>query len=635
MTLPTDYQNLIHVTRYSRWSDEAMRRETWDETTKRCVNFWLARGLINNTIYNELYDSIYGLQVMPSMRCMMTAGEALARDNVAGYNCAFLSISDVASFAEMMYILMCGTGVGFSVERQYTNKLPELPSELHNSRTTIVVGDDRIAWARGFQMLLNCLYLGEIPQWDLSELRPAGSRLKTFGGRSSGPGPLEDLFKFTTSVFRRAVDDDRRRLTSVECHDICCKIGEVVVSGGVRRSALISLSNLSDDRMRMAKSGNWYDATPWRALANNSATYTERPDSSIFIDEWRSLIQSKSGERGIYNVRAAQRQAARSGRRRTDFHFGTNPCSEIILRDMQFCNLSEIVARPADSLDNLLDKARLATIIGTLQSTLTDFRFLRTDWKRNCEEERLLGVSLTGITDHPVLNGGNGTAVLADWLEEIKDVCIATNREWADSLGINRSTAITCVKPSGTVSQLVNSASGIHTRYARYYIRRVTLDTKDPVCQMLKDSGFPGKPASSQHDRSWLFEFPMKSPDTCLTRHDLSALEQLELWMVYQEHWCEHKPSCTIYVKDSEWMDVGAWVYRNFDKISGLSFLPSIDGETIYAGVTPYEEIDEQTYEQLKAVLPKIDWSLLLKYETTDETTSSRELACTAQSCEI
>jgi len=385
----------------------------------------------------------------------------------------------------------------------------------------------------------------------------------------------------------------------------------------------------------MAKSGNWYDATPWRALANNSATYTERPDSSIFIDEWQSLIQSKSGERGIYNVRAAQRQAARSGRRRADFHFGTNPCSEIILRDMQFCNLSEIVARPADSLDNLLDKARLATIIGTLQSTLTDFRFLRADWKRNCEEERLLGVSLTGITDHPILNGGNGTAVLADWLDEIKDVCIATNREWADSLGINRSTAITCVKPSGTVSQLVNSASGIHTRYARYYIRRVTLDTKDPVCQMLKDSGFPGKPASSQHDRSWLFEFPMKSPDTCLTRHDLSALEQLELWMVYQEHWCEHKPSCTIYVKDSEWMDVGAWVYRNFDKISGLSFLPSIDGETIYAGITPYEEIDEQTYEQLKAVLPKIDWSLLLKYETTDETTSSRELACTAQSCEI
>lgn len=635
MTLPTDYQNLIHVTRYSRWSDEAMRRETWDETTKRYVNFWLARGLINNTIYNELYDSIYGLQVMPSMRCMMTAGEALSRDNVAGYNCAFLSISDVASFAEMMYILMCGTGVGFSVERQYTNKLPELPSELHNSRTTIVVGDDRIAWARGFQMLLNCLYLGEIPKWDLSELRPAGARLKTFGGRSSGPGPLEDLFKFTTSVFRRAVDDDRRRLTSVECHDICCKIGEVVVSGGVRRSALISLSNLSDDRMRMAKSGNWYDATPWRALANNSATYTERPDSSIFIDEWRSLIQSKSGERGIYNVRAAQRQAARSGRRRADFHFGTNPCSEIILRDMQFCNLSEIVARPADSLDNLLDKARLATIIGTLQSTLTDFRFLRTDWKRNCEEERLLGVSLTGITDHPVLNGGNGTAVLADWLEEIKDVCIATNREWADSLGINRSTAITCVKPSGTVSQLVNSASGIHTRYARYYIRRVTLDTKDPVCQMLKDSGFPGKPASSQHDRSWLFDFPMKSPDTCLTRHDLSALEQLELWLAYQEHWCEHKPSCTIYVKDSEWMDVGAWVYRNFDKISGLSFLPSIDGETIYAGITPYEEIDEQTYDQLRAALPKIDWSLLLKYETTDETTSSRELACTAQSCEI
>lgn len=635
MILPTDYQNLIHVTRYSRWSDEVMRRETWDETTERYVNFWLARGLINNSIYNELYDSIYGLQVMPSMRCMMTAGEALTRDNVAGYNCAFLSISDVASFAEMMYILMCGTGVGFSVERQYTNKLPELPSELHNSRTTIVVGDDRIAWARGFQMLLNCLYLGEIPQWDLSELRPAGTRLKIFGGRSSGPGPLEDLFKFTTSVFRRAVDDDRRRLTSIECHDICCKIGEVVVSGGVRRSALISLSNLSDDRMRMAKSGNWYDATPWRALANNSATYTERPDSSIFIDEWRSLIQSKSGERGIYNVRAAQRQAARSGRRRADFHFGTNPCSEIILRDMQFCNLSEIVARPADSLDNLLDKARLATIIGTLQSTLTDFRFLRADWKRNCEEERLLGVSLTGITDHPILNGGNGTAVLADWLEEIKDVCIATNREWADSLGINRSTAITCVKPSGTVSQLVNSASGIHTRYARYYIRRVTLDTKDPVCQMLKDSGFPGKPASSQHDRSWLFEFPMKSPDTCLTRHDLSALEQLELWMVYQEHWCEHKPSCTIYVKDSEWMDVGAWVYRNFDKISGLSFLPSIDGETIYAGVTPYEEIDEQTYEQLKAVLPKIDWSLLLKYETTDETTSSRELACTAQSCEI
>lgn len=635
MALPNDYQSLIHVTRYARWSDALNRRESWAETVERYIEFWYTKNLITREVAAELYNSILGLQVMPSMRCMMTAGAALDRDNVAGYNCAFLSISDVASFAEMMYILMCGTGVGFSVERQYTNKLPELPNELNSSRTTIVVGDDRIAWARGFQMLLNCLYLGEIPQWDLSELRPAGARLKTFGGRSSGPGPLDDLFKFTTSIFRRAVDDDRRRLTSIECHDICCRIGEVVVSGGVRRSALISLSNLSDDRMRAAKSGNWYDATPWRALANNSATYTERPESSIFIDEWRSLIQSKSGERGIYNVRAAQRQAARSGRRRADFHFGTNPCSEIILRDMQFCNLSEIVARPADSLDNLLDKARLATIIGTLQSTLTDFRFLRADWKRNCEEERLLGVSLTGITDHPVLNGGNGPSELADWLGEIKDVCIATNREWADSLGINRSAAITCVKPSGTVSQLVNSASGIHTRYARYYIRRVTLDTKDPVCKMLKDSGFPGKPASSQHDRSWLFEFPMKSPDTCLTRHDLSALEQLDLWLMYQEHWCEHKPSCTIYVKDSEWMEVGAWVYKHFDKVSGLSFLPSIDGETIYAGITPYEEINEQTYEQLRAVLPKIDWSLLLKYETTDETTSSRELACTAQSCEI
>lgn len=387
--------------------------------------------------------------------------------------------------------------------------------------------------------------------------------------------------------------------------------------------------------MRGAKSGNWYESTPWRRLANNSATYTDRPDSGIFLEEWRALVQSKSGERGIYNVRAAQRQAARNGRRRSDFHFGTNPCSEIILRDMEFCNLSEIVARPADTFDNLADKARVATIIGTLQSTLTNFRFIRPSWKQNCEEERLLGVSLTGITDHPVLNGSEGDDKLASWGRDLKDVCIETNREWADRLGVNRSTAITCVKPSGTVSQLVNSASGIHTRYARYYIRRVTLDSKDPVCRMLRDSSFPGKPANPGDDRSWLFEFPMKAPETCLTRHDLTAIEQLNLWMTYQENWCEHKPSCTIYVRDNEWMEVGAWVFNNFDRVSGLAFLPSIEGETIYAGISPYEEIDEQEFYRLSFKLPGIDWSLLLNYETDDETTGSRELACTAQSCEI
>jgi ribonucleoside-diphosphate reductase alpha chain len=568
----------------------------------------------------------------------MTAGDALDRDNVAGFNCSYLAIDNVRSFDELMYILLCGTGVGFSVERQYIANLPTVSEDFHDSDTTIVVADSKIGWAKAFRELVGLLYQGQIPKWDVSRVRAAGARLKTFGGRASGPEPLVDLFRFTIKTFQGAKG---RKLNSLECHDLVCKIADIVVVGGVRRSALISLSNLTDDRMRHAKMGQWWEDNPQRALANNSICYTEKPDVRAFLQEWTALYESKSGERGIYNRVASQKIAERNGRRDKSYDFGTNPCSEIILRNKQFCNLTEVVVRPEDTLDTLKEKVRIAAILGTLQATLTNFRYLSKEWKKNTEEEALLGVSLTGIMDHKTLSGftrgfeedGSPITTLQDWLSELKETAIETNREWAAQLGINPSTAITCVKPSGTVSQLVDSASGIHPRYAAHYIRTVRTDKKDPIYHFLKDKGVPVEDAIGKENSTAVFSFPMKAPTGGVMRDDMTALEQLELWKIYAEHWCEHKPSITVYVREEEWLDVGAWVWKHFDLLSGVSFLPHTDH--IYKQA-PYQEITEEEYERALAAMPKeIDWSLLSEYETTDMTTGSQELACVAGSCEI
>ena len=645
-----DYMRYIAISRYARWLDNEGRREYWDETVQRYMQF-LSTDCCDSTIlephYNELFQAILDLDVMPSMRCLMTAGKALKRDNVAGYNCAYRAIDDVRSFDEIMYILLCGTGVGFSVERQYTNMLPEIAEEFHESDTTIVVSDSKIGWASSYRELISLLYGGKIPKWDMSKVRPAGSRLKTFGGRASGPEPLEDLFNFTVSIFRNAKG---RKLSSIECHDIVCKIADIVVVGGVRRSALISLSNLTDERMRGAKHDLYYqDANgeikcrePQRELANNSVCYTETPDLISFLKESVALYESKSGERGIFNRVSAKKTVERNGRRDSNFEFGTNPCSEIILRSKQFCNLTEVVVRSTDTLDTLKEKVRKATILGTLQSTLTNFRYLSRDWKKNTEEERLLGVSLTGIMDHSILSGlknyskdcGDEIGTLENWLIELKEAAIETNREWADKLGIPASTAITCVKPSGTVSQLVDSASGIHPRYSKYYIRTVRSDKKDPLYQFMKDQGVPVEDALGKESSMAVFSFPQKAPEGSVMRNDMTAVDQLELWKVYAEHWCEHKPSITVYVREHEWLEVFAWVYKNFDLMSGVSFLPHSDH--VYQQA-PYQEITEEEYNAFVESFPKdIDWSLLAAYETEDTTSVEHELACSAgSSCDV
>lgn len=639
MSLPTDYQHYIHTSRYARWMEKEGRRETWGETVNRYINFFENR-VEGNMPSFELKEAILNLEVMPSMRCLMTAGPALNRDNVAGYNCAYVAVDNIRVFDEIMYVLMCGTGVGFSVERQSINQLPEVPNELQKTDTCITVRDSKIGWASAFRELIALLYSGVIPTWDVARVRPAGSRLKTFGGRASGPQPLEDLFRFTIEVFKKAANDGGRKLNSVECHDLVCKIADIVVVGGVRRSALISLSNLTDERMRKAKYGQWWDENPQRMLANNSVCYTEKPDLNIFMKEWRSLYESKSGERGIFSRPAAKRAAERSGRRDTEYDFGTNPCSEIILRSKQFCNLSEVIVRSGDSLETLKRKVRLAAILGTLQSTLTDFRYLSKAWGNNTSEERLLGVSLTGIMDHPVLSGSESyfkgedkpyhlEAVLA----ELKGVAIETNKEWAEALNIPQSTAITCVKPSGTVSQLVDSSSGIHTRHSNFYIRTVRTDKKDPVYSFLKDQGVPVEDAIGKEESTAIFSFPIKAPEGAVTRDDRTAIEQLDLWKIYAEHWCEHKPSVTISVREHEWLHVQAWVYENFDLCSGVSFLPHSDH--IYPQA-PYQEIEEAEYVARDLEMPEIDWEKLLEYETVDNTTTSHELACSASGgCEI
>ena len=562
------------------------------------------------------------------MRCLMTAGEALKRENVAGYNCSYVAVDSPRAFDEILYILMNGTGVGFSVERQDVIKLPNVADELHPTDTTIVVPDSKLGWAKSLKELIHLLYSGQIPSWDLSKVRPAGAPLKTFGGRASGPEPLDQLFRFAINIFKNATG---RKLTSLECHDLVCKIAEIVVVGGVRRSALISLSNLSDDRMRVAKSGQWWEDNGQRALANNSACYTEKPEIGIFMDEWKSLYDSKSGERGIFNRQSAKEQAGRNGRRDNDWDFGTNPCSEIILRSKQFCNLSEVVIRATDDMKTLKEKVKFATILGTFQSTLVNFKYLTRDWKKNTEEERLLGVSLTGIMDNTLTNGKESG--LDKRLDELRKVAIATNAEWADKIGIQQSVSITCVKPSGTVSQLVDSASGIHARHNPYYIRTVRADKKDPLAMYMRDAGFPCEDDVMKPDHTYVFSFPMKAPENAVMRQDMTAIEQLELWLVYQKHWCEHKPSVTISVKEDEWFEVGAWVYKNFDWMSGVSFLPY--SEHVYKQA-PYQDCDSVVYQRELDKMPKnIDWTQLSAYETTDMTEGAQELACVAGGCEI
>ena len=621
-----EYQKYIAASRYARWRDTDERRETWPETADRYVNFFVKRKQISEAVATELREAIINLEVMPSMRCLMTAGEALDRDNVAGFNCSYLPIDNVRAFDELMYILMCGTGVGFSVERQYICKLPEVSEEFFNTDTVINVADSKVGWAKAMRELLSLLYVGQIPQWDVSKVRPAGARLKVFGGRASGSDPLTGLFTYTTELFTKAAG---RRLSSLECHDLCCKIAEVIVVGGVRRSALISLSNPSDGRLRGAKSGSWWVNEGQRALANNSACYTEKPEFDFFLDEMRALYESKAGERGLFSRKATQNIAALNGRRDPDYEFGTNPCSEIILRPNQFCNLSEVVIRANDTAEDLKRKIRLAAIMGTLQATLTDFRYLRKTWKANTEEESLLGVSLTGITDNKLTSGVS--AKTAALLTELKDVAIETNKNWAAMLGIPQSAAITCVKPSGTVSQLVNSASGIHPRFSEYYIRTVRADKKDPMAQYMQEQGFPCETDVTK-DSNLVFAFPVKSPKDCITVDDVGALQQLKLWKQYQDFFCEHKPSVTIYYTDDEFLDVTSWMWKNFNSMSGISLLPKSDHTYQQA---PYQKIDKQQFQELSAKMPKFSWEELAKYELTDMTTGSQELACVGGACEL
>ena len=632
--LPTSYQEFIYLSRYSRWLPEKERRETWDETVARYFNFFTEHlnetheYKLSKSLRTELEEAVLSQKIMPSMRCLMTAGEALKRENIAGYNCSYIAVDKPSAFDEILYVLMNGTGVGFSVERQFVSQLPTIAEEFHQTDTTIVVADSKLGWAKAMKELVGMLYVGQIPRWDLSKVRPAGAILKTFGGRASGPEPLEGLFNFSVTIFQNAAG---RKLSSIEAHDIICKIAEIVVVGGVRRSALISLSNLSDDRMRAAKSGQWWNEQGQRALANNSACYQEKPEMGIFMDEWKSLYDSKSGERGIFNRISAQKQAEKNGRRESEHLFGTNPCSEIILRNREFCNLSEVVVRTTDTKESLLEKVRLATILGTFQATLVNFKYVSSLWKKNCEEERLLGVSLTGIMDCKLTNGkGVGLEKL---LDELREQAIKTNEEFAKKIGINKSVAITCVKPSGTVSQLVNAASGIHARHNPYYVRTIRGDKKDPLTKMMIDIGFPVEDDVMNPSHTSVFSFPMKVDRGAVFRTDMTALEQLELWLIYQKHWCEHKPSVTISVKEEEWLEVGAWVYKHFDYMSGVSFLPF--SEHTYKQA-PYQDCKKEEYEVLLNKMPKnVEWDKLTKYEKTDMTVGVQELACSAGFCEI
>jgi ribonucleoside-triphosphate reductase len=635
MTKMTDYMRFIHLSRYARWLEDESRRETWEETCDRYMN-WMYKHITGKTtdepdhrdpIWNECMEAILNLEVMPSMRALMTAGPALDRSHVAGYNCAYLVVDSLRAFDEAMFILLCGTGVGFSVENKYVNQLPTIGERIDGDQPIVSVPDSKEGWAISLRHIIDYLFVGYTPRWDVSRVRPAGARLKTFGGRASGPGPLEELFIYVSEVINKARG---RQLTSLECHDILCKIAEVVVVGGVRRSAMISLSDLSNEEMRYAKHGAWWEQNAQRGLSNNSAVYLGRPTVGEFLREWKSLYDSKSGERGIFNRQASSRQASRNGRRDTAFDFGTNPCSEIILRPNQFCNLTEVVVRSDDNLRDLERKVRLATALGTFQSTLTEFKYLRNIWRRNTEEERLLGVSLTGILDHPIL-GRNGEG--CDWLRHLRGVAVETNKQLAEKLGIQPSVAITCVKPSGTVSQLVDSASGIHPRHSPYYIRTVRGDVKDPLTTFLIDAGVPYEPDAMSPASTVVFSWPQQSPGEATVRASLSAIEHLEIWKNIQEHWCEHKPSITVNVREDEWIGVGNWVWDNFDDLSGVAFLPY--SEHTYRQA-PYQEITKDIYNDWLTRVPEsIDWDKLKDYEKDDNTTGSQEYACASGFCEI
>jgi len=629
----TPYNTFIAKSRYSRYLDDKGRREHWGETVSRYFDF-MTKNLKEKNDYTltpelraELEDAVKHLDVVPSMRAVMTAGAALERQNVAAFNCSYLPIDDPKAFDEAMYILLCGTGVGFSVEQQYVKQLPEVPDQLYDSQTTIVVSDSKEGWAKSLRQLLALLYSGEVPKFDLSKVRPAGARLKTFGGRASGAKPLEDLFKFVISKFRTATG---RKLSSLECHDILCKIGEVVVVGGVRRSAMISLSDLADDKMAHAKAGAWWDGQGQRALANNSATYLEKPGIGQFMREWTSIYESHSGERGIFNRDASQKQAAKNGRRDATYDFGTNPCSEIILRPYQFCNLSSCIVRSTDTVESLERKIKLATILGTFQATLTNFPYLRKIWQKNTEEEALLGVSMTGILDNALLNNPDDPE-LPKRLERLRDVAINTNLEYSGLVGINQSVAVTAVKPEGTVSQLCSTASGIHPQHSRFYIRRVRADNKDPLTQFMIQSGFVAEPCVMKPESTTVFSFPVKVADGALLREELSAIQHLKLWLLFQRHYCEHKPSVTISVKEHEWMEVGSWVYEHFDEVTGVSFLP-MDGGTYRQA--PYEECTEEQYNQLRLLVPEeVNWDNFKEYD--DNVEGAQTLSCTAGGCEI
>jgi ribonucleoside-diphosphate reductase alpha chain len=627
----SQYQSFIAISRYARWDDENQRREFWEESADRYLTF-----LSEHTLKNYQYDlsqdmqflreKFVGLEALGSMRALMTAGPALSRSNIAGYNCSYLPIDDEVAFDELLYILMNGTGVGFSVEKRYVEKLPVVGREI-DMRTVefpIVVEDSKEGWAKALREVVRVLYSGLVPTWDVSGVRPAGSRLKTFGGRSSGPEPLVDLFEFVTKIFTNAVG---RQLTTLEVFDIVCKIASVVVVGGVRRSALIALTDLDDQDLATAKSGEWYVEHPYRGLANVSAVYDKRPTQSEFMAEWKNIYDSKSGERGIFNREASRNQAAKYGRRDATIDYGTNPCSEIILRPYQFCNLSTVIVRPEDTLLDLMEKVKAATIFGTIQSTLTDFKYLRPIWRENTEEERLLGVSMTGQLGHPVLNGSEGTTVLTEWLDQLRQYAVYINREYAKKLGISPSAAVTCVKPEGTTSQLANAASGMHTWHAKYYVRRVRGDKKDPLSRLMIDAGIPAE-EDVMNPSAMVFSFPIKAPDYALTRTDLSAIEHLDLWLAYQRHFTEHKPSVTITIKEDEWLETAAWVWKNFDELSGVAFLPYSDH--VYQQA-PYEDLTEEQYNDMLYTMPsQIPWEDLSWYELYDQTVGTQSLACTA-----
>ena len=628
------YRNFIHVSRYARWLEDQGRRETWTETVDRYINFMRNHLVVNHNYdendanFDRVRNAILYHKVMPSMRAMMTAGPALERDNIAAYNCSFIAVDSLRAFDEAMYILMNGTGVGFSVEQKYIENLPIIADEFYPTETTIVVEDSKLGWAKAYKELIGLLTTGQVPQWDMSKVRAAGERLKTFGGRASGPEPLNELFKFTVDVFKNA---HGRRLKPIEAHDIMCKIGEIVVVGGVRRSALISLSNLDDFDMAKAKSGQWWESQPQRALANNSAVYNNKPSPAQFLREWRNLYESKSGERGMYNMDSVRKHIDRFERRDSSKVMGTNPCGEILLRPNEFCNLTEVVIEASDTLEDLIEKVTVATILGTWQSTLTNFKYIRKSWKDNCEEERLLGVSLTGIFGNKITATNN--AKLADTLKLLRVEAVLTNQTEADKLSIPHSASITCVKPSGTVSQLTGVSSGIHPWYSPYYLRSVRADNKDPLTTFLKDSGIPNEPDVMKPDNTTVFYFPIKAPKNAIVTKDLTAIDHLEIWKTYREHWTEHNPSVTINVKEDEWIDVAAWVYKNFDSIGGISFLPA--SEHTYRQA-PYQEITEKEYDEWVKKMPSnLTWQMLSLYEFEDGTTGAQDLACVAGACEI